>query len=51
MQRLMAEWLAERSLLIGSLIGLTDEQFNSETAPSQWTYRVVSKLVLTVEQD
>jgi hypothetical protein len=51
MQRLVAEWLAERARLVGSLIGLTDEQFNSETAPDQWTYRVVAKHVLTLEQD
>lgn len=51
MQRLVAEWLAERARLVGSLIGLTDEQFNSETAPGQWTYRVVAKHVLTLEQD
>jgi hypothetical protein len=51
MQRLVAEWLAERARLIGSLIGLTDEQFNRETAPNQWTYRVVAKHVLTLEQD
>src|SRR2546422_7911405 len=51
MQRLLAEWLEERTRLIGSLIGLTDEQFNSETAPGQWTYRAVAKHVLQVEQD
>lgn len=51
MQRLVAEWLAERARLIGSLIGLTDDQFNRETAPDQWTYRVVAKHVLTLEQD
>jgi hypothetical protein len=51
MQRLVAEWLAERARFVGSLIGLTDEQFNSETAPKQWTYRVVAKHVLTLEQD
>jgi len=51
MQRLLAEWLEERARLIGSLIGLTDEQFNSETAPGQWTYRVVAKHVLALEQD
>jgi hypothetical protein len=51
MQRLVAEWLAERARLVGSLIGLTDEQFNSETASGQWTYRVVAKHVLTLEQD
>jgi hypothetical protein len=51
MQRLVAEWFAERARLVGSLVGLTDEQFNSETAPNQWTYRVVAKHVLTLEQD
>jgi len=51
MQRLLAEWLEERARLIGSLIGLTDEQFNRETAPGEWTYRVVAKHVLTLEQD
>ena len=51
MQRLAAEWLAERARFIGCLIGLTDEQFNQETAPGQWTYRVVAKHVLALEQD
>jgi len=51
MQRLLAEWLEERARLIGSLIGMTDEEFNRETAPGQWTYRVVAKHVLTLEQD
>ena len=49
MERLVAEWLAERARFIGALIGLTDEQFNSETAPGQWTYRVVAKHVLSLE--
>ncbi|HEY2994715.1 MAG TPA: hypothetical protein VGM22_18030 [Methylomirabilota bacterium] len=51
MQRLAAEWLVERARLIGSLIGLTDEQFNRETKSGEWTYRVVAKHVLTLEQD
>src|SRR5215813_10559881 len=51
MQRLVAEWLAERARFIGSLVGLTNEQFNSETAPGQWTYRIVAKHVLALEQD
>ena len=51
MERLIAEWLAERSRFIGSFIGLTDQQFNAETAPGQWTYRVVAKHVLALEQD
>jgi hypothetical protein len=51
MERLIAEWLAERARFIGSLVGLTDEQFNEETAPGQWTYRAVAKHVLLLEQD
>ena len=51
MQRLIAEWVAERARFVGTLIGLTDEQFNSETAPDQWTYRVVARHVLALEQD
>jgi hypothetical protein len=51
MDRLVAEWLAERARLIGSLVGLTDEQFNSETAPGHWTYRVIAKHVLMLERD
>jgi hypothetical protein len=51
LQRLLAEWLAERARFVGSLVGLTDEQFNAETAPGEWTYRVVAKHVLMLEQD
>ena len=51
MERLIGEWLVERSRFISSLIGLTNEQFNAETAPGQWTYRVVAKHVLALEQD
>ena len=51
MERLVAEWLVERARFIGSLVGLTDAQFNAETAPGQWTYRVIAKHVLAVEQD
>jgi uncharacterized damage-inducible protein DinB len=50
-QRLLAEWLAERARFIGALVGLTDEQFNAETAPGAWTYRVVAKHVLMLERD
>ena len=51
MDRLVGEWLVERARFIASLIGLSDEQFNAETVPGQWTYRVVAKHVLTLEQD
>jgi len=51
MDRLVAEWLTERARFISSLLGLTDEQFNRETAPGQWTYRVVAKHLLMLERD
>ena len=51
MQRLLAEWLAERARFIGTLVGLSDAQFNQETAPGQWTYRAVAKHVLRLEQN
>src|SRR5262244_1725911 len=51
MERLIAEWLAERARLIGSVVGLTDDQFNAETKPGEWTYRVIAKHVLALEQD
>ena len=51
MDRLLAEWLAERARFVGALVGLTDEQFNSETVPGQWTYRAVAKHVLMLEQN
>jgi hypothetical protein len=51
MERLIGEWLVERARFLASLIGLTDEQFNTETAPGQWTYRIIAKHVLTLEQD
>src|SRR5207245_10625525 len=43
MERLVAEWLAERARFIGSLLGLTAAQFNGETAPGHATYRVNAK--------
>src|SRR5262247_1210447 len=51
MERLIAEWLAERARFVGSLVGLTDEEFNRETAPGQWTYRAVAKHVLMLERN
>jgi hypothetical protein len=50
-ERLAAEWLVERARFIGTLIGMTDEQFNTPTAEGGWTYRVVAKHVLLNEQD
>lgn len=50
LERLVAEWLEERARFIGSFIGMTDEEFNGETAPGAWSYRAVAKHVLLVEQ-
>lgn len=49
--RLAAEWLEKRARFIGSLVGLSDEEFNQETAPGGWTYRQVASHVLLVERD
>lgn len=49
--RLAAEWLEERARFVGSIAGLTDEQFNAPTKDDEWTYRAVAKHVLLVEQD
>ena len=51
LERLVAEWLEERARFVGSFIGMTDEEFNEETAPGAWSYRAVAKHVLLVEQD
>jgi hypothetical protein len=51
MARAIADWVAERARLVGSLAGLSDDQFNSPTAEGAWTYRQVAKHVLVVEQD
>ena len=51
LERLIGEWLVERSRLVAALIGLTDEQFNQPTAPEAWTYRQIAKHCLRLEQD
>jgi uncharacterized damage-inducible protein DinB len=51
MARLIAEWFEERARFIGSMVGLSDEEFNSETEEGAWTYRAVAKHVVMVEKD
>jgi uncharacterized damage-inducible protein DinB len=51
LHRLIAEWMVERTRLMGALVGLSDEQFTSATAPGGWTYRAVAKHTLAVEHD
>ena len=50
MERLVAEWLTARAQFIASFVGMTDEQFNAETAPGGWSYRVVAKHILELER-
>jgi len=50
MERLVGEWLRARARFIASFVGMTDEQFNSETAPGGWTYRAVAKHILGLER-
>jgi uncharacterized damage-inducible protein DinB len=50
MERLVAEWLRARAQFISSFVGLSDEQFNQETAPGQWSYRVIAKHILELER-
>ena len=51
LERLAAEWLGARARFIGSFLGMTDEQYNSETAPGGWTYRAVAKHVVALDRD
>ena len=50
MERLVAEWLVARARFIASFVGLPDEEFNRETAPGAWSYRVIAKHVLELER-
>lgn len=50
MERLVAEWLVARARFIATLVGLTDEQFNQDTAPGGWTYRAVASHLLQLER-
>jgi hypothetical protein len=49
--RLLGEWLVGRARLVAALEGLSDAEFNSETASGQWTYRQVVRHVIAVERD
>lgn len=50
MDRLVAEWLEERARFIGTLIGLSDDQFNGEIEPGEWTYRRVTQHLVDLER-
>jgi hypothetical protein len=50
MERLVGEWLVARAAFIASFVGMSDAEFNSETAPGQWTYRAIAKHIYQLEQ-
>ncbi len=50
MERLIAEWLVARATYIATFVGMSDEEFNRETAPGGWTYRGIAKHILDLEQ-
>ena len=49
LERLVAEWLRARATFIASFIGMSDEEFNAETAPGAWTYRAIASHVRGLE--
>ena len=50
MERLVGEWLVARAQFLATLVGMTDDEFNSETVPGGWSYRVVAKHLLELER-
>jgi uncharacterized damage-inducible protein DinB len=50
LERVAVEWLQARARFISSFAGLSDETFNTETAPGQWTYRAVARHILELER-
>lgn len=49
MERLVGEWLVARARFAATLIGLSDQQFESETAPGGWTYRTIAEHLTGLE--
>jgi uncharacterized damage-inducible protein DinB len=50
LERVLAEWLEVRARFIGSLIGLSEEQFHSPTEDGQWTFYEVADHLLKLER-
>ena len=50
MERLVAEWLEVRARFAGTLIGLSDEQFNEPLAEGQWSCREIAEHLLGLEK-
>jgi len=50
-QRMLAEWLKERAALIGTLIGLEDDQLDLRLHESEWSFREMVEHTIFWEQD
>jgi uncharacterized damage-inducible protein DinB len=50
LERIAGEWLEGRVRFIRTFAGLSDETFNSESAPGEWTYRAIAKHILDLER-
>ena len=51
MERLVAEWLVARARFIATFVGMSDEEFNGESAPGGWTYRGIAKHLIQLDED
>jgi len=50
MERLLREWLEVRARFLGTLIGLSDDQFNAPIEEAQWSYRQVADHLAGLER-
>src|SRR5581483_6204634 len=50
-QRLLAEWLKERAALIGTLIGLEDDQLDLRLREGEWSFREMVEHAIFWEED
>ena len=46
MERIIAEWIETRARFLGTLVGLSEEEFHSETEPGNWTFAEVADHLL-----
>ena len=50
MERLVAEWLEVRARFLGTLVGLSDERFNSPTEHDEWSFQQIAEHLAKLEQ-
>ncbi len=50
MERLVSDWLEVRARFLGTLIGLSDEQFNEPSEDGEWSYSKIAEHLLGLEK-